>query len=59
MKCFYCEKEEATKGRFGKPSCDKCYTSYLVTQVEKLQDELTQEELANRYKTLLNSFSLF
>jgi len=57
MVCFYCEKKQATKERFGQPSCDGCHTSFLVKQVEDAKDMLPEHELATRYKTLLKTFS--
>ena len=59
MNCFYCEKKEATKWRFEEPCCNDCYMSYLVDQIETQKNKLTEREMAERYKVLLNSFLTF
>jgi len=59
MKCYYCENRDAITWRFKKPACSGCNTSYLIKEVEAQRNNFTEEELAKRYKVLLNSFLPF
>jgi len=58
-KCYYCEKNNAITTRYNQPCCRGCNSSYLIKEVESKREEFTEDELAKRYKVLLNSLSPF
>jgi AraC-like DNA-binding protein len=56
-KCYFCEEQQATGTRYGKPACNDCqHAEIRMICNQKLERNWTEEERAKRLKIMIRTF---